>query len=237
MRNYWLRIFLGAFAIFAIGMVGVTIVRKGIARVHKVVDSADPLSIPLAFVPFVLSGERLGNLEQVVVHRSSPREVNGVELEIDLADSLVAAGLSGCTLAANFESDSTEPGINIKASREGKDTFSCISSDSPPANMVAFGEAVFQPGEVRVPLYVPQELVTELNQALAQDSISSDLEADADSLTDLAELKSDSALQNAVRSADSVGRAGRRLGDSLRAAALRHADSAHAELRRMADSS
>jgi len=237
MRNYWLRIFLGAFAIFAIGMVGVSIVRKGLAKVNKVVDSTDPLTIPLAFVPFVLSGERLGNLEHVVVHRSSPREVNGVELEIDLADSLLAAGLSGCKLAANFESDSTEPGINIKESRGGKDTFSCFSSDSTPANMVAFGEAVFQPGEVRVPLYVPLELVTEVNQALAQDPMPSRLESEADSLTDLAELKSDSALDNAVRSADSVGRAGRRLGDSLRAAALRHADSAHAELRRMADSS
>jgi hypothetical protein len=236
MRNYWLRIFLGAFAIFAIGMVGVSIVRKGLAKVNKVVDSTDPLTIPLAFVPFVLSGERLGNLEHVVVNRSSPREVNGVELEIDLADSLLAAGLSGCKLAANFESDSTEPGINIKESR-GKDTFSCFPSDSTPANMVAFGEAVFQPGEVRVPLYVPLELVTELNQALAQDSMPHELSSEAESLTDLAELKSDSALDNAVRSADSVGRAGRRLGDSLRAAALRHADSARAELRRMADSS
>ena len=248
MRNYWIRILLGALAIFAIGMIGVTIVRRGIAKVNSVVDSADPLNIPLAFIPFVLSGERLGNLEHVIINRTSPREVTGVELEIDLSDSLVAAGLSGCKLAANFESDSSEPGLNFKASPDGEDTFTCISGDSVPSHMVAFGEAVFQPGEVRVPLFVPDELVAELNEALAKHSGPPDLESQADSLADLADLKADSladladlkadsALREASRSADSVGRAGRRLGDSLRAAGLRRGDSARAELRRMADSS
>ena len=197
MRNYWIRILLGALAIFAIGMVGVTIVRRGIAKVNSVVDSADPLNIPLAFIPFVLSGERLGNLEHVIINRTSPREVNGVELEIDLSDSLVAAGLSGCKLAANFESDSSEPGLNFKASPDGEDTFTCISGDSVPSHMVAFGEAVFQPGEVRVPLFVPDELVAELNEALAKHSGPPDLESQADSLADLADLKADSALRDA----------------------------------------
>jgi hypothetical protein len=221
MRNYWLRILLGAFAIFAIGMVGVTIVRHGIAKVNSVVDSSDPLSIPLAFIPFTMSGERLGSLEHVVIHRSSPREVTGVELEVDLADSLIAQGLSGCKLAANIESDSSKPGLNIHASRGKQDTFSCISGDPPPENWVPFGEAVLQPGEVRVPLFVPVDFVTELHEALAGDSIPPDVEASADSLAELAELKSDSMADAATRWADSIGRAGRRFGDSLRAEALR----------------
>jgi hypothetical protein len=230
MRNYWIRIFVGALAIFAIGMIGVTIVRKGIAKVNSVVDSDDAITIPLAFVPFSLGGERLGTLQQVTVERSSPREVSGVELEVDLADSLVAAGLSGCRLAANIESDSSKPGVNIHASRGGKDTFACIPGDSTPAHLVRFGEAVFQPGEVRVPLFVPVDLVSEVNRALAHDSLPPELEAQADSLADLAELRSDSAMQEALRTADSVGRHGRRLGDSLRAEAMK-------QLRQMADSS
>jgi hypothetical protein len=230
MRKYWLRIFLGAFAVFAIGMVGVTIVRKGIAKVNSVVDSADPLTIPLAFVPFVLGGERLGNLEELTVHRSSPREVSGVELEVSLADSLVAAGLSGCRLAANIESDSTKSGIHIQASRSGKETFSCLPKDSTPSHLVPFGEAVFLPGEVRVPLYLPVEIVTEVNKALAHDSVPPELEARADSLSELAEMKSDSAVDAAGRSADSIGGRGRHLGDSLRTEALK-------QLRQMADSS
>jgi hypothetical protein len=221
MRNYWIRIFLGAFAIFAIGMIGVTIGRKGIAKVNSVVDSDDSITIPLAFVPFTLGGERLGTLQHLTVERSSPREVSGVELEVDLGDSLVAAGLSGCHLLANIESDSTEPGINIHASKRSKDTFACIPGDSTPAHLVEFGEAVFQPGEVRVPLLVPADLVTEINRGLAEDSLPPELEARADSLADLAELRSDSAGQAAIRTADSVGRRGRRLGDSLRAEAMK----------------
>jgi hypothetical protein len=230
MRNYWLRIFLGAFAIFAIGMIGVTIMRKGMAKVHSVVASDDPISIPLAFVPFSLEGERLGNLEQVTLERSSPREVSGVELEVDLGDSLLAAGLGGCRLVANIESDSSKPGLNIEASRHGKDTFSCIPGDSTPSHLVHFGEAVFQPGEVRVPLFVPTELVAGLNRELAEDSIPPELEAQADSLADLAELKSDSALQQAPRTRDSVGKRNQRLRDSLLAEAMK-------QIRQMADSS
>jgi hypothetical protein len=231
MRNYWIRIFLGAFAIFAIGMIGVTIVRKGIAKVNSVVDSDDPITIPLAFVPFTLGGERLGNLEHVTIERASPREVSGVELEVDLADSLVAAGLSGCRLLANIESDSSKPGLNIQASRRSKDTFTCLPGDSTPSHLVQFGEAVFQPGEVRVPLLLPTEVVSDLNRALADDSIPPELEAKADSLADLADLKADSALQAAIRTADSVGKRGRRLGDSLRAEAMKQMQ------QQMADSS
>lgn len=230
MRKYWFRIFMGAFAIFAIGMIGVTLARKGIAKVHRVVDSDDPLTIPLAFVPFVLDGERLGNLEELVIHRDTPRQVRSVELEVDLADSLLAQGLSGCRLAANFESDPREPGLNIRTSHRDRNAFSCLPGDSTPPEMIEFGEAVFQPGEVRVPLYLQKELVTELHQALAEDSTA---ESQTDSLAELAELRSDSAIEALADNADSIGRAGRRLGDSLREVALRRVDSVRVDLRQM----
>ena len=235
MRHYWLRIFIGAFAIFAIGMIGVSLVRRGLAKVNSVVHSTDELTIPLAFVPFVLAGERLGNLEEVVIHRSTPRQVSSIELEVDLADSLLAEGLRGCRLVANFESDPREPGINIRTSGKDRNAFTCIPGDSTPPELVEFGEAIFQPGEVRVPLYLRQELVTELHEALAGDSTGAIAEAQADSLTELAELRSDSTVEAMRRQADSLGRAGRRLGDSLRSAALRQVDSARSGLREMAD--
>jgi len=37
MRTYWFRIFMGALAIFALGMVGVTLIRRGRDRVAEVV--------------------------------------------------------------------------------------------------------------------------------------------------------------------------------------------------------
>jgi hypothetical protein len=37
MRSYWMRILLGAVAIFAIGMIGVTFYRRSAEKVHEVV--------------------------------------------------------------------------------------------------------------------------------------------------------------------------------------------------------
>jgi hypothetical protein len=105
MRNYWLKILLGALGIFAVGMIGVSIARSGIAKVNSVVHSDDPISIPLGLVPFALAGEKLGKLDHVTLYRESPKHVSGVELTVDLADSLLAQGLSGCRLVANIEGD------------------------------------------------------------------------------------------------------------------------------------
>ena len=129
MRNYWLKILLGALGIFVVGMIGVTVVRSGIAKVNSVVEGSGPLTIPLGLIPFTLQGERLGNLDHVTLNRESPRKVTDVELEIDLADSLLAKGLSGCRLAANFEGGHGEKGVNIKVGKNGSESaFSCVAS-------------------------------------------------------------------------------------------------------------
>jgi hypothetical protein len=234
MRNYWLRILGGAFAIFAIGMIGVTLVRHGMAKVNSVMTSDAPITIPLPFVPFMLSGERLGKLDHLRILRDEPRRLAGVELAVDLSDSLVAEGLRNCRLAANLESDSAQPGLNIQVSDRSHSAFWCLSGDSVPKDLVEFGHAVFQPADVRVPLFVQQELVDELQNALA-DSSAVLTEEQTDSIASAAEIKADSAVAAAVRSADSIGHAGRRLGDSLREEGLRRADSIRAELRHMAD--
>ena len=109
MRNYWLKILFGALGVFAIGMIGVSIVRGGIAKVHSVVEGDGPITIPLGLIPFVLSGEQLGNLDHVTLLRDSPSRVSEVELEVNLWDSLLAQGLSGCRLAANIEGDNAVP--------------------------------------------------------------------------------------------------------------------------------
>ena len=72
MRNYWLKILLGALGIFAVGMIGVTMVRSGIAKVNSVVHGDGPITIPLGLIPFALAGERLGKLDHVTLHREAP---------------------------------------------------------------------------------------------------------------------------------------------------------------------
>ena len=87
MRNYWMRIALGAAAIFVVGMIGVSLVRRGLGTVHGVVHGSGPISIPLAFIPFQLHGDKLGTLQRVTLQREAPNRVTSVELEVKLSDS------------------------------------------------------------------------------------------------------------------------------------------------------
>lgn len=237
MRNYWMRILLGALAVFSIGMVAVTALRRGRDKVTEVVTGSGPLRIPLPFVPFELDGNRLGRLERLVVNRDAPKKVSSLDLEVKLDDSLVAQGLAGCRLAANLESDSTTPGdVNLHVNRMGERAFFfCASSDSA---LVPFGTVTLNPGEVTVPLLVPETLAETLrsghwgNEA---DSASDVLAVRAESLAGEAEAAADSTAAEAEQRVE-AGRARSRLGDSLRAAGKRRTDSLRSALGRVADS-
>ena len=226
MRNYWLKILLGALGVFAIGMIGVSLVRGGHAYVHRVVEGDGQITIPLGLIPFVLAGERLGNLDHVTLHRESPSHVSSVELEVDLSDSLLAQGLSGCRLAANFEGDSTDHGVNIRVNRDHHGAFRCVPEDSTPPDLLEYGVAIFQPGDVEVPLLLPADVVTELKTL--------DFADDSARMTG-----SDSSRQIRVPNADSIRADVARqlkLADSARSSARRFADSIRAEARkRMAE--
>jgi hypothetical protein len=192
-----------------------------------VIAGAGPITIPLGLIPFVLGGERLGNLGHVTLHRDSPSHVTGVELGVDLADSLLAQGLSGCRLAANFEGDSTDPGVNLRVGRgrNDKNAFRCLPGDTTPPELVEYGVAIFQPGDVEVPLLIPLDVVTELqtldfagDSASASDSFPGIRGPNADS------IKADVARQlESIRAqggqVDSIRSSARRLGDSIRAEA------------------
>jgi hypothetical protein len=231
MRNYWLKILLGALGVFAVGMIGVNIVRGGIAKVHNVVEGDGPITVPLGLVPFVLAGERLGKLDHVTLHRESPGHVSEVELTVNLGDSLLAEGLSGCRLVANIEGDSKERGVNIRVGRDSleRNAFSCLAGDSTPDDFVEYGTAIFNPGEVEVPLLLPAELVTELqNLDFGHDS------AAGDSLGGI-NVSADSIAAEVERNLDStMGR--RRPGETRREATRRFADSIRAEaMKRLAE--
>ncbi len=159
MRNYWIRILIGALVIFAVGMLGVTLVRNGMVRVNDVVRGSGPISIPLAIIPFEIGGHKLGTLERVVLERTAPKNISSVKLEVKLDDSLVAQGLGACRLAANLDaSHEGHAGLNVKAGSGTSGTFRCLTGDAD-TTMVEFGRAMFQPGGVEVPLFLPRELV------------------------------------------------------------------------------
>ena len=240
MRTYWLRILLGALAVFAVGMIGLTFARRTRDTVTAVVTGSGPLSIPLPFVPFELEGNKLGRLERLVVNREAPKKVSSVDLEVKLDDSLVVQGLAGCRLAANLESDSSKSGdINLRAQRlEDQAFFFCAKSDS---GLVEFGTVRLTPGDVTVPLLVPVSLAEQMragNWGDKDDADSAVLAERAESLAGKAEEAADSIAEMAgERAAASAKAVSSRLGDSLRAAGKARAESLHTALGQMADSS
>ena len=162
MRSYWLRILLGALAVFAIGMIGVTL-SGGPGQGHRSGDrhgSARRSRCP--FVPFELDGNKLGMVERLVVNRDAPKKVSSVDLQVKLDDSLMVQGLAGCRLAANLESDSSKAGdINVHAHRMDETGVLLLRQERLGLVRVRHGDAS-QPGDVTVPLLVPASLADTL---------------------------------------------------------------------------
>lgn len=90
MRWYWVRIALGALIIFLAGYAAVTLVRTQVGKARDVFASSRPITIPLAFLPFTLDGQRAGTFSRVTIRRESPQVVAGVDLRVSLSDSAVS---------------------------------------------------------------------------------------------------------------------------------------------------
>ena len=233
MRNDWLRILVGALIIFAIGMIGVTLIRHGMVKVNDVVHGSGPISLPIAFIPFEIGGNKLGKLDRVVLERTAPKNISSVHVDVNLNDPLVAQGLSECKLAANFDaSEEHSKGIHIRTGKGREGTFRCLAGADSDSTMVEFGQAVLHPGEVTLALYLPKDLVNELqtgnflsDSSEKADSISEAMEALSDSISEATEAKVDSVREQNDKLAESLRVVGRKRVDSIKVAALKLADS------------
>jgi hypothetical protein len=152
MKNYWIKIGLGAFAIFGVGMVLIAAFRSTKAKIRNTFDTTDPISLPVAFVPFRLDGTKLGSLDKLVLLRDVPDQVSGVHIVVKLADSVTAERFKNCVFAI----DDVEH-LNDKSS------FRCQYGDSASPSMTHFGY-VFTSATDSVPLLLPEKAVTELRQ-------------------------------------------------------------------------
>lgn len=240
MRNYWVRIALGAVAIFTVGMIGITLARQGVGHVRGVVEGSGPISLPLAFVPFMLDGQKLGTLSRVVLLRDAPKQISAVELEIKLRDSVVARGLEGCRLAANFDSDRGPGRVQIHAGGLSQGVFSCLHGADSVPHFQEFGRAVFQPGDVSVPLLLPNDMVEDLQEGRfesSEDSVGEAVQARADSIAEAADALADSIAMAVEMQADSIVARSQQLVDSLRSEGIRRADSTRRAISSAADSS
>ena len=148
MQRYWLRIALGALVVFAIGMGAISIYRKGVRKVSAIANSADPITIPLAMLPFQLDGAHLGQIEKVQIRRDAPKRVSGVGLVVKLAASAPGDLPSPCLLTVRDDVDQHGP------------QFHCATAaDSLADSLTVFGDVRFQPGEEVRSFYLPARVI------------------------------------------------------------------------------
>ena len=199
MRNYWIKIAAGALGIFAVGLLAVFGFRRVKSEVTSVTSGTGDISIPLmGVIPFSVTGDRIGSLRKIQIHRDAPKHVSGFRLVARLDDSVDSDRFSDCYF--------TVP--NATAIDEHT-TFTCL--DSIPAGMREFGDVEFVDGDDDEDLTRPIVL-TDHDIADFQNANGHDGNFHYDIRGDSARINADS-----IRAAaESVGEAGRRMGDSIR---------------------
>lgn len=151
MQRYWLRIVLGAAAVFVLGMTAISMYRNAKEQVSALARSADPITIPLAIMPFEVDGDRLGRIREVQIRRDAPKRVAGLGLVVQMDDSAAADDLlARCLLTVRH------------GSHEGAPRFHCATpTDSLADSLAVFGEVRFEPGGVVRAFFLPSRLLGE----------------------------------------------------------------------------
>lgn len=201
MRNYWLKIGFGAVAIFAVGMLIVSGTRHARQSVEEIAEGTGPITVPLAFLPFEIDGQRAGTLRRLRVFRDSLQEPTRIEVQISVPDSSAVQRFAACILAI-------EP-------QEGKvpNDFRClIAADTVGRDLVQFGDLELRDHPGSYPLYGPRAEVENLKRN-AQPGLTAEEQ--------VARTAADSARQRQIEIADSL----HELADSVHRAASEHADS------------
>ncbi len=151
MQRYWFGIALGAIAVFVVGLLVLNAGRHGARIVEQTLESADPISIPLAFVPFRLGGREVGTIREVQFVRSSPEVVRGVELRVKIKDPAALDQLRDCALAASDV-----------ANFNRQTTFTCLSQKKATSGeFVAFGKVKVEEAGIVQTLLVPVDEMME----------------------------------------------------------------------------
>lgn len=222
MSRYWLKIILGALAIFLVGTSLFYGVRSGKQRVQRIADSDAPITIPLAFIPFKVDGRELGTLSRLQILRSSPKQVEAVNFRVKLADSIADEQLGHCILVAG------DNGMNFQVKHiDANATFYCATAkDTAGKNLAPLGSIETQRGSTYVLLSGADALKN------MDGSMHGGNDAQADSISAVYERMADSIQQQA----ESIGNAAEQRADSFRNAAESRADSIRAVAEMRAES-
>lgn len=153
MTRYWLKIGIGALLVFAVGMGVKYLIDQGKAKVHVLLDSDQPISIPLKFVDFKVDGARLGQVRRVRLLRTAPKEFSGAEVTAVLDSGSSIDLLRTCQLR-----------IDNLEKMDQNTTFVCVHPDTPagPVAFEPFGTVKLEGTDVVLTLLLPSDAVRDL---------------------------------------------------------------------------
>jgi hypothetical protein len=154
MRWYWMKIALGALLVFGVGFAGYSVVSRMVVNGKDLFDSSNPITIPMALVPFSLDGTEVGTFQRITIRRESPKMPSGFDIRVKLASDMDAVELENCRLTLADVHD-----FNVD---EG---FHCLGADADIADLIPFGEVEFRGADglrLMVPLLLHQGVIDEM---------------------------------------------------------------------------
>ncbi|MFZ9689920.1 MAG: hypothetical protein ACO3DS_08800 [Phycisphaerales bacterium] len=150
--KYWIRIFLGMFAIFVVGMVVVRGVTAGKEKVRTFAEGTASLTVPMFGAAFRVGGTQLGSIESLRIERDAPKVIGGFHLDVTLKDGVDVHQFDDCEVT-----------VDNPEQIDDETQFACLTAaDSGFAALVPFGTITFQPSGERHRLMVPRQVVAEI---------------------------------------------------------------------------
>ena len=179
MRWYWVKILLGAVLVFVVGYAGVSAVRGSVNKVRQLSETSDPISIPLAFIPFHLDGDRAGTFSGLRIIRDTPKSVTAFHIRVKLGDSVDVEHLKQCRLHLEQTGTDFDP----------DDEFECIGRGESDSGLVQFGDVTFIRDDIEfsVPLLLAEATVEDLRNVRDADEVAARAVAEAEAAAARAE--------------------------------------------------
>ncbi|MEP6574002.1 MAG: hypothetical protein ABJD11_14965 [Gemmatimonadota bacterium] len=210
MKNYWTKIALGVLLVFGIGMGAVYGAKAMGGKISHAMNSTDPISLPIAFVPFKLNGTKLGSVDKVILLRTEPRHIASAKVILELTDPGSVSKLQGCSLALDDVEHLNE-----------HTTFRCASADSEQG-LTSIGYAIIRGTTDSFPLLMPTKAANDLRQTKFElHGKDFNMSSDSDSASDALDARADSIDDASDRVADSMSH----ISDSLVEGMSKRADS------------
>lgn len=154
MQRFWLKIGFGAFGIFLVGMLLVTLGRQAKAAATDAIATAVTSQLSASTdigkdLPFRLAGAEIGNIERASMHRVASGDIPEVNLVVRLSDPAAARQLEDCVLVPAREE-------HVDLDRG----FRC--AEGMTGDLVEIGRVQFEPVGFHRPLMVSRPLSRDL---------------------------------------------------------------------------